>query len=194
MANAPHPQKLYGYVDETGQDTEGRLFLVAVVFAALDRDELRQQLAGIEERSRKRTRKWSHSTPKQREIYIREVLTHTSFAGHLYFSKYESTRAYVDLTVLSVAKAINTHAAEPYTATILVDGLHHGTEQRRFAHGLRSLRIRARKVRGATDESDPFIRLADAIAGFVRDSAAGGDEHLAALYKTAVKTGTLREV
>src|SRR4051794_19378676 len=136
MANAPHKQKLYCYVDETGQDTEGQFFLVAVVFARAERDELRQYVADIEERSGKQTRKWSRSTPRQRVAYMQAVLTHMDLAGNLYYSQYESTRAYVDLTVLSVAKAINAHTAEPYAATILVDGLHRGTEQRKFAHGL----------------------------------------------------------
>lgn len=193
MANASHKQKLYCYVDETGQDTEGRFFLVAVVFARDEREELRQYLADIEERSGKRTRKWSRSTLRQREAYMQAVLTHVAFVGNLYYSKYESTRTYVDLTVLSVAKAINAHTVQPYTATILVDGLHRGTEQRKFAHGLRLLRIRARKVRGMTDESDVYIRLADAVAGFVRDSLAG-DERLLAIYRAAIANNTLREV
>jgi Protein of unknown function (DUF3800) len=190
----PQPkQKLYCYVDESGQDTEGRLFLVAVVVTPEERDEVRRLLAVLEERSGKRMHKWSRSTPRQRETYIQGILTCTLLQHALYYSKYQETRAYVDLTVLSVTKAINTHAAEPYAATILVDGLHRRTEQHRFAHGLRALRIKARKVRGLSDESDAFIRLADALAGFVRDSLAG-DERMRVLYSEALAKGVLREV
>ncbi|MBI2599976.1 hypothetical protein HYW43_03590 [Candidatus Daviesbacteria bacterium] len=33
-------QKLYCYVDETGQDTQGELFIVSVVVAKNDREEI----------------------------------------------------------------------------------------------------------------------------------------------------------
>jgi hypothetical protein len=193
MAKPQPKQKIYCYVDETGQDTEGQLFLVAVVMTGEERDELRRYLASIEEHSGKRIKKWSRSTPQQREAYIRGILNCPALEKSLYYSRYEGSRAYVDLTVLSVAKAINTHTTESYAATILVDGLRHRTEQHRFAHGLRALRIKARKVRGLTDESDAFIRLADALAGFVRDSLTG-TERFAALYKEGIKKGVLREV
>lgn len=40
--------KLFCYVDETGQDTQGRLFVVAVVVAERARVMLRQQCSAIE--------------------------------------------------------------------------------------------------------------------------------------------------
>lgn len=42
------------------------------------------------------------------------------------------------------------------------------------------------------DESDEFIRLADAIAGFIRDGL-GGDKIMTPLYKKALKTGVIKE-
>ena len=112
--------------------------------------------------------------------------------GQLFYSMYPDTRAYVDLTILSTAKAIRTHAPDLYTATILVDGLQR-TEQRRFATGLRQLRVKVRKVRGLNDRSDVFIRLADALVGFVRDSQAG-DRRLTELYTQAIKNRRVFEV
>lgn len=41
-------QKLYAYVDESGQDTQGELFVVAVVVTGSERDALRQALRNIE--------------------------------------------------------------------------------------------------------------------------------------------------
>lgn len=58
------------------------------------------------------------------------------------------------------------------TATVFVDGLVYA-ERRRFAAGLRKLNVVVHKVQGRRDESDEFIRLADAIAGFVRDALEG---------------------
>ena len=43
-----HKQKLYCYVDETGQDTEGRLFLVSVVITEQEREEFARELEQIE--------------------------------------------------------------------------------------------------------------------------------------------------
>ena len=43
-----HKQKLYCYVDETGQDTKGAMFLVVVVITAEDPDALRTALERIE--------------------------------------------------------------------------------------------------------------------------------------------------
>jgi hypothetical protein len=48
------------------------------------------------------------------------------------------------------------------------------------------------KVRGLRDESDAFIRLADAMAGFVRDWIEG-EADLERLYHEAVVRGVLRE-
>jgi len=101
-------------------------------------------------------------------------------------------RAYPDLTILSAAKEINTHTVHPNTATILVDGLRR-TEERRFASTLRRLRVSGRKVRGLKDENDEFIRLADALDGFVRDSLSG-DRDLAELYRRAIRSRTILEV
>ena len=43
----------------------------------------------------------------------------------------------------------------------------------RFTRVLRGLRIPVRKVRGMKDESSSLVRLADALAGFIRDSLEG---------------------
>ena len=45
--------KLYCYVDETGQDTEGRFFLVSVVVTGVERDEMRTWLETVEKESGK---------------------------------------------------------------------------------------------------------------------------------------------
>ena len=50
---SPTPQKLYAYVDESGQDTAGRLFVVSVLLLAEERDALLPRLEGIETRSGK---------------------------------------------------------------------------------------------------------------------------------------------
>jgi len=58
--------------------------------------------------------------------------------------------------------------AEPdYKATIIVDGLE-GRQKQLFTNQIRSLGVRHKTVRGVRDETDAFIRLADALCGFTR--------------------------
>ena len=49
----PKTKKLYCYVDETGQDTKGRFFLVAIVITGEEREELIKELEKIEATAKK---------------------------------------------------------------------------------------------------------------------------------------------
>jgi hypothetical protein len=72
-------QKFFCYVDETGQDTRGELFIVAVVIADQERDQLRQACEDIERGSRKGQRKWIKTKYSRRRAYIRQVLERPIF-------------------------------------------------------------------------------------------------------------------
>jgi transposase-like protein len=65
-------QKLYAYVDESGQDTRGTIFLVSVVVTGEQRDAARRALQGIEWASGKRERKWTRSRVRERAAYIEQ--------------------------------------------------------------------------------------------------------------------------
>ena len=62
-------QKLYCYVDETGQDTQGNLFIVSVVIAEDERVRLLKQLEQIEKSTRKGRRKWMKTREEQQFQY-----------------------------------------------------------------------------------------------------------------------------
>jgi hypothetical protein len=87
-------QKLYCYVDEAGQDTKGKLFVVAVVITAADRDALRHLLEAIDERSGKGRRKWHHTKPPRRRAYIQAVLAEPRCKGALHYALYRGTTDY----------------------------------------------------------------------------------------------------
>lgn len=183
-------QKLYCYVDESGQDTEGRMFIVSVVIVEQDRELFLRKLATIEAQSRKGQRKWFHTNKERRENYIRLFLEGKFIKDCIFYSCFEDTKAYIDLTILTTAKAILNKAHDPYQATVWVDGLG-AHERNRFAAGLRKLKVVTRKVSGAREQSDAVIRLADAIAGFVRD-AMEGDPVMKELYQYALKQELLQ--
>lgn len=183
-------QHLYAYVDESGQDTKGEIFLVSVVVVGEQRDKLRRLLQKIERASQK-NRKWSKERRARREAYMRRIIETKDFAGLIYYSHYTKAQIYIDLTILSTAKAILDQAEQPYQATVYVDGLT-TADRERFTAGLRKLHVKTQLARGMRNESDEFIRLADAIAGFIRDGI-GGDKIMTPLYKKALKTGVIKE-
>lgn len=184
-------QKLYCYVDETGQDTKGKFFLVSVVIAENERNQLIEYLLEIEEKSKKYTTKWHKSAFQIRHDYTSMALSNSLFLKKIFFSEYKSD-AYVDLTILTVAKAILQRADNIYKATIFADGLSKN-EIHRFATGLRKLKIRIRKVRGGREQSDPLLRLADAIAGFLRDYREG-QSYAVELYRRTHADKIVNEV
>lgn len=186
-------QKLYCYVDETGQDTQGALFIVSVVIAEAEREELRKMLEQIEIDTEKGRVKWTKARDEARVAYIRRVLANPVFKSKLVYASYENTTDYLPRTVLTTARAITTVAEQDYKATIFVDGLPR-SQTRWFGSELRHLRIRTKKVRGVRrEEASPLIRLADALCGFVR-AAMEGREELDALLQRALAEGYIREI
>lgn len=185
-------QKIYCYADETGQDTKGQLFLVSVIVGDKERDELRKVVEQIEEYTGKRYIKWQKTNHNIRVAYLEQLMQADILKGKVFFSVYKQTQAYVDLTILTVAKSILQRAKNDYKASVFVDGLNK-TEIRKFTAGLRKLHIHTRKVRGLRDESDALIRLADAFCGFLRDYMEG-KEYTKDLYDQASSKGILVSV
>lgn len=189
---SPHKQKLYCFVDESGQDTEGEIFLVSVVVTGEERDRLLNEAERIERDTGKGLTKWQKAPFDRRLSYITRILALPELHGKLFFSHTTQSKSYVALTVATTAKAITARATGEYKATIIVDGLS-GREIIRFTRDLRRFHIAVRKVRGARDESSALIRLADALAGFLRD-ALEGQEYARKLYEEAVRKGVVRRV
>lgn len=81
---------------------------------------------------------------------------------------------------------------EPYSAIVTVDGLGR-SERHSFAAGLRKLNVSIRKVRGAKDQSEEFIRLADALAGFARDGLSR-DNVLQNFFQKAKTMEAIKEI
>jgi hypothetical protein len=167
-------RKLHCYVDETGQDTKGQLFIVVAIIAARP-TELAERLEAAETASGKGKVKW-HRSRQGREAYIESI-----FSDNLHFRVYYQTftgseLSYELATVQATANAIDAYCHSEgiteYKATIVIDGLHRSL-QHRIGKLLRNLGIRTKSVRGERDETNPMIRLADAVAGIVRESSEG---------------------
>ena len=163
-------KKLYAYVDESGQDTKGVLFVVSVLVVEEHRETLLAELEAIETRTGKKNVKWHKARNLFRQAYIEEIshLPHLRYS--VFFERFEDSKEYLELTAFATAKAIFKRAHGDYKVTVLVDGLNR-REVTTFTKSLRDLRVQTRKVRGVRkDENDVFIRLVDAICGLVRDA------------------------
>ena len=169
-------RKLYCYVDETGQDTKGRLFIVVAVVIEKTKDELKKKLERIESSIAKKKFKWNKTRNADRVQYIERALCLAPLKGNIYYRSFRGSKEYRDLTILTIAQAINLflkkNSIKDYKAIIEIDGLKK-SEQSKVAVILRNLGIRTEKVRGAKDESSAIIRLADMVAGFIRETIEG---------------------
>lgn len=187
-------KKIYCYVDETGQDTMGTLFLVSIIVAEGEHDSLREKLQEIEHASGKGMRKWMKTRPKQKVNYIRKVLKIPEFKGKLCYAVYRGETDYLSSTVLATAQAIKTHVTTDYRAVVFVDGLPK-SQVHWFGTELRHMRVNIDKVRGVRrEEADSLMRLADALCGFVRQTKEGSNKELKELLERGLAKGYLREV
>lgn len=184
-------QKLYAYVDESGQDTLGAFFVVGIIVLEQERERILAELTQIENETGKGNAKWHKSRSKIRQVYMQQISQSALFEKKLFFEEFTNSKQYLEMASYATAKAILKRAEKEYTASIFVDGLTKG-ELGKFERGLRDLRIKKRKVRGVRkEENDAFIRLADSICGLVRDARDGtvwAVEMLARLKKRGIVT------
>jgi hypothetical protein len=85
-------RKFFCYVDESGQDTQGKLFIVSVVIAEQELDQLRAICTKIEQTSGKGERKWIKTSISRRRAYIEGLDREPIFNGKLNFAVYRNTR------------------------------------------------------------------------------------------------------
>jgi hypothetical protein len=197
MANT---HKLYCYVDETGQDTKGQLFIVVTVVVAEERYKLDAYLEDAEKTSGIGKKKWvrAKTALDSRNQYLESVGA-GDFKNKLFYSQYAETGtgAYEQLTVLAIAQAISQYRTkhrltDDYKVSVTIDGLKRA-EETRVGKQLRELGIKSKKIRGARDASEPLIRLADRIAGLVRDAASDGRDYKA-LQRQLEKQGIIQKL
>ena len=187
-------QKLYCYVDESGQDTEGKFFIISVVVTGSEREEITQALEHIERRSGKGRRKWSESRNWQKLAYMGSVLANSALKGRLHYTIYtDPSTNFFQATILTTGRAITTHATGEYKATVFIDGLQKSLIDR-VGTELRRLEIRTEKVRPVRNETaSALMRLADALSGFVRETLQGR-ENYCRLLQMAKDRGVIREL
>lgn len=187
-------KKLYCYVDESGQDTKGDIFIVSIVVTGKERDELLEICEEIEVKSGKGKFKWGKAEDKRRLEYLKIIFSAKIFKGKLRYSVYRQQVNYDLATIMGIAKAVHFKEPENYTTLVYVDGLHK-TKRHKYGSELRKLGVPTKKVQGVTkDENNSLTRLADSIAGFVRDALEKRSKDIQELYDKAIEDKSLVEV
>lgn len=171
-------EKIYCYVDESGQDTKGNLFVVVAVVIVENISEVQASLEKIEASITKRKFKWNKMRPADKVEYIKRCYALKQLKGKVYFHHFQNSKSYKSHTVATIAEAITLYIKKQliidYKTLVTIDGL--GTsEQKKMSTAMRALGIRISKVRGEKDENNALIRLADMTAGFIREVIEGNN-------------------
>lgn len=184
--------KLYCFVDETGQDTKGELFLVAVVLKEISGLEiLEKKLEAIEVRTGKKQSKWKKTSQKIKKKYLEELIQVKELRNAIFYATYQASKEYSKLTSFTIAKAVLAKESTNYTVTVIIDGLNN-KERDVVREELKKLKIKYRKIRGMKDEQSIFLRLSDAMAGFLRE-AYEGEEYTKQFMKRLEKASMVTE-
>lgn len=187
-------QKLYCYVDETGQDTHGVHFSVCCTIAIGEekRDALEQLMLRIEKESGKKT-KWQKTDNKRKERFLEHICAHKDeLFGHIFVEHFYRIESFTDATTEAISRSIIFSGHKDTPSIIYIDGLQR--ELRKTVSSLlRRYGIRTEKVKGLKDEQNSLIRLSDAIAGFVRDYLEGQD-YAKEYFLTLLKEGVITEI
>lgn len=188
-------KKLYCYVDENGQDTQGKIFVVSVIVTEENRDELLILCEELEKISQKGKDKWRTAKHERRMRYMRHIIADGRFKGSLRYEVFKNTKDYDTSTITGIVSAVKWDKPTlPYTAMVYIDGL---SKTKRFEYGarLRHMGLPVRRIKAIRkDEADALIRLADSVAGFVRDAIDDKSVEITEVFKKARKDGVIIEV
>ncbi|TSC83692.1 MAG: hypothetical protein G01um101416_1187 [Microgenomates group bacterium Gr01-1014_16] len=162
--------KLYCFVDETGQDTEGKFFCVVAILTKSEKvDELRQNLINTEIKTKKISSKWGKTNVKVRQNYLQNAISHVKKSSRVYFAVFHNSKEFTALTAFTITQVISLYSKGGKNSWfIIIDGLN-SVEQDKTLRIVKNYYINYRKISGKTDQSEPILRLADSFAGLIRD-------------------------
>ena len=187
-------QKLYCYVDETGQDTKGKLFIVSLVVTGSEKDELENKLIKLENTSGKRAKKWQKARKKERLAYITGIIDSHNFRNKLFYQYFDEVGTkYYYFTIFSIANLFTGKSQFAGSQVIItIDAIDKRT-QRIASAELRRFGIKTDLVRGKNDQSSALLRLADSTAGFVRDGIEKHPDYVK-LYNKAKRENIIQQI
>lgn len=160
--------KIYVYVDETGQDTQGQIFIViCIIIIGVDHKiKTAQLLEKIEKQTNKKA-KWHKSSKKAKLNYLSKLNQLPDFK--IYVKIFKKEQDYFLNTIKSIIQSIK--SVKYYRKSkfvIIIDGLPKANINS-AKKLIRQEKITVDKLKGLKDEQDSFLRLADNMAGLIRE-------------------------
>ncbi len=186
------PQKLYCYVDETGQDAGSKAFIVVAVIVTSNIEAARQRLHELEKSTKIGVIKWHKSNYKFRIQFLEEFLRQDNSDLHIYFLKVKKPVFYWLPTVEVLQKSLPNHSTAETQVIVCIDGLDQFSAKK-YTNALRTKMLKVKLAKGPRDESEPLIRLADRWAGCIR-MALSANKDCDTLVARAKKRGVLKEI
>lgn len=176
MVKQKNLQKIYAYVDESGQDDASEFFVVVAVVSDKEQDIIRKQVEKAEHTVRIGKMKWHKTSHKRRVQYISLLLEQEVAAGEIYFRSFKKPLPYFFPMLDVLEKSLKKVATTSHKAFVHVDGIDI-QKAKQLTNALRSRNISLGLVRSRRDESEPLIRLADMWAGCIRGAFKGSEEY-----------------
>ena len=91
--------KIYCYVDETGQDVGSPFFIVVAVVSSGDQNQLRAILEDVEKETKIFKRKWYRAGHKQRADFLNFVTKRDNLFIKVFYQQYKKPVLYFSLWV-----------------------------------------------------------------------------------------------
>ena len=82
-------QKLYAYVDESGQDIKSSFFVVVAVVSDKNQETLRKALLKVEQLAKTGNKKWRKVRPNYRLKYLETLLAKDIARGDIFYGYYQ---------------------------------------------------------------------------------------------------------
>lgn len=160
-------QRIYCYVDESGQDVKSDYFIVVAVANDQNQENLRNQLLKIETETKIGIRKWHKSSSPRKYQFLVKLIDMNILGGDIFFGRYRKPLPYFLPTLEVLGQAIKIKAKKDYSCIVYIDGIDR-KKAKELTNALRFKGIKLSLVKSCRDESEPIIRLADRWAGCIR--------------------------
>lgn len=163
---------------------------MSIAMADQDIDTWYQTCEELEKQSGKLARKWTKTQHDRRLAYLEMVFQKRLFAGKIAYMVFKNSRDYDNLKAHAIAQAASSVDGEA-DRTVIIDGLpkEQWTDWGRL---IRKAGGKIQRTRGAKDQNDAIIRLADSVCGLIRSALYESNPRSIELFNRAVKDGILK--
>ena len=175
-------QKLYCYVDESGQDAGSEFFVVAAIVSEQEQEKLRDSILQVEKITKSGGKKWHKLRSENRVKHLNIILDQKIGKSDVCFGCFKKPIPYSFPIIEVVEKSIKRKVKRKYSAIVYIDGI----DRKKAAELTNALRMRGvslRFIKSRRDESEPLIRLADMWAGCIRGALLGKRENIKILAR-----------